>query len=150
MIDEGTPWIRLGLILCVCITMGTAAFLWFTGSASLAKLKGVIPALPMILVLAAMNAFAEEVTYRASFLAPLFPAIGKRHSILLTAAFFGLAHFYGEPYGLIGVAMSFILGYILSKAMIETKGFFWPWMIHFLQDVAIFSFMAVGSIVAGG
>jgi len=76
--------------------------------------------------------------------------VGPGHSLLLTAAYFGLAHFFGVPYGAVGVIMAFVLGYILSKAMLETKGFFWPWFIHFWQDVAIFTFMAIGSIVAGG
>jgi hypothetical protein len=34
--------------------------------------------------------------------------------------------------------------------MLETKGFFWSWAIHFVMDVLIFSPMAVGSIAPGG
>ncbi len=150
LIDEGTPWNKLGWILCLCITSGTLAFLWLNGRPSLQQLGAVLPMLPAILLLAAMNAFSEELSYRAAFLAPLESVAGKTHAILLTAASFGLAHFYGVPYGILGVVMSFILGYLLSKSMLETKGFFWAWLIHFFQDVAIFSFMAIGSIIAGG
>jgi len=105
---------------------------------------------PGILLLAAMNALSEELSYRAAFLAPMNPVTGKLQAILLTATIFGLAHFYGVPYGILGVIMSFILGYLLSKSMLETKGFFWAWFIHFLQDVAIFSFMALSVITPGG
>lgn len=28
----------------------------------------------------------------------------------------------------------------------ETRGLFWPWLIHFLSDVAIFSFVALAPI----
>ncbi|MCB2210296.1 CPBP family intramembrane metalloprotease [bacterium] len=150
LIDEGTPWNKLGWILTACITLGTLAFLILAGRPTGAQLRTALPLLPAVLVLAAMNAFAEELNYRAALLAPLFPAVGKTHSVLLTAAFFGLGHFYGVPYGVVGVVMSFVLGYFLSKAMVETKGFFWPWFIHFWQDVAIFSFMAIGAIIAGG
>jgi membrane protease YdiL (CAAX protease family) len=104
----------------------------------------------MILVLAAMNAFGEEAMYRGGLLAPLIPAVGTRHAILLTAAFFGIGHYYGVPNGIVGVAMSTLLGWFLGKCMVETKGFFWPWFIHFLQDVMIFYFLAVGAVVAGG
>jgi membrane protease YdiL (CAAX protease family) len=132
------------------ITFGTLAFLVLAGRPSLARIAGVLPMLPAILILAAMNAFAEELNYRAALLTPLTPAVGTAHGLLLSATFFGLAHFYGVPYGIVGVVMAFVLGYLLSKAMVETKGFFWAWFIHFWQDVAIFSFMAIGSIAAGG
>ena len=150
LIDEGTSWKNLGWILSVCITFGTLAFLVLAGGPSLKQLSSLVPMLPFILILTAMNAFSEEFNYRAALLAPLHPVIGKTNSILMAAVFFGLGHFYGVPYGIVGVLMSFVLGYFLSKSMQETKSFFWPRFIHFWQDVAIFSFMAIGSIVAGG
>ncbi len=150
IIDEGTPWNKLGWILSLCITLGTLTFLWLNGRPSLQSLVAVLPMLPSVLILAALNAFNEELSYRAAFLAPLVPVTGKTHAILLTATTFGLAHFYGVPYGIIGVIMSFVLGYLLSKSMVETRGFFWAWLIHFLQDTAIFTFIAIGAIAAGG
>ena len=150
VIKKDTTWNKLGWILSVCITGGTLLFLFLAGRPALGTLLAVLPLLPVILLLAAMNAFSEELNYRAALLAPLAPAVGKTHSILLTATFFGLGHFYGVPYGIIGVIMAFVLGYLLSKSMLETRGFFWPWFIHFLQDIAIFSFMAIGAILAGG
>lgn len=71
-------------------------------------------------------------------------------TLFLTAAFFGLAHYYGVPYGIIGVVMSTFLGWMEGKAMLETRGFFWAWFIHFWQDVSIFSFLAMGAVTAGG
>jgi membrane protease YdiL (CAAX protease family) len=100
--------------------------------------------------LAAMNAFNEEMTYRASLLTGLQSAIGPRMALWNTAVFFGLAHYFGVPYGVVGVLMSTFLGWLLGKAMLETRGFFWAWLIHFVQDVLIFSFMVAGSIVPGG
>lgn len=32
-----------------------------------------------------------------------------------------------------------VLGYVLAKSVLETQGFFWAWIIHFFQDVVIFS-----------
>jgi hypothetical protein len=104
----------------------------------------------MVLVLAAMNAFAEEMSYRAPQLAALRPGVGGQQALWMTAAFFGIGHFYGVPYGVVGVLMAGFLGWFLGKSMLETQGFFWPWFIHFLQDVAIFAFMAIGSVTAGG
>lgn len=150
LIDEGSSWRRVGWLSALLITIGTLTFLWLASRPALSELAQAVPFIPVVLILAAMNAFSEELSYRAALLAPLVNAVGRTHSILLTATFFGVAHFYGVPYGIIGVIMSFALGYFLSKCMLETRGFFWPWFIHFWQDVAIFSFMAIGAILAGG
>jgi hypothetical protein len=113
-------------------------------------LAQVLPALPGILLFAAMNAFNEEMTYRAPMLAALETPVGTRQAWWMSAAFFGIAHFYGVPYGWVGVALATFNGWLLGKAMLETRGLFWAWWMHFLQDVAIFVFLAAGSITPGG
>jgi hypothetical protein len=50
---------------------------------------------------------------------------------------FGIPHFAGMPNGIIGVTLAGILGFVLAKSMHETRGFFWAWTIHFLQDILI-------------
>jgi membrane protease YdiL (CAAX protease family) len=106
--------------------------------------------LPLIVMLAAMNAFSEELNYRAGLLASLHDVVGTRHALAMTAVVFGLAHYYGVPYGAIGVVMAGFLGWLLGKSMLETGGFVWAWFIHFWQDLLIFAFMAIGAVVAGG
>ena len=39
--------------------------------------------------------------------------------------------------------LSVFMGWLLGKAMVETRGLFWAWWIHFLSDVVIFTFLAV-------
>ena len=97
-----------------------------------------------------MNAFYEEMTYKASFLSVLEDTVGRRHALLLMAVFFGALHYYGIPYGIVGVLMAGFLGWLLGKSMLETRGLWWAWWIHFVQDVLIFTFLAIGSIRAGG
>jgi ABC-type Fe3+-siderophore transport system permease subunit len=41
------------------------------------------------------------------------------------------------PSGIIGISLAGILGFVLAKSIFETQGFFWAWLIHFLQDVVI-------------
>jgi len=53
---------------------------------------------------------------------------------MIISVFFGLSARYGVPSGLLGVFLSSFLGWFLGKSMIETKGFFWAWLIHFLPD----------------
>ena len=108
------------------------------------------PVLPVVLLAAALNAFNEEMTYKASLLAVLVDAVGSRQALWMVAAYFGLAHFYGVPYGVIGVVLASFLGWILAKSMLETRGLAWAWLIHFCQDVLIFGFIAAGAITPGG
>jgi hypothetical protein len=149
-IKQGDPWNPLGWILAGCISLGTLAFLIIAGHPSPQILSRVIPYIPVILLCAALNAFNEEMTYKASFLSVLESAVGRNHSLLLMAAYFGILHFYGVPYGIIGVILAAFMGWILGKSMLETRGLFWAWFIHFWQDVWIFSFMVIGSITPGG
>lgn len=144
------PWSRFGGQFAIYISLGTLLFLVLGGRPTLAQLGGVLPLLPAVLLFAAMNAFSEEFTYRSTLLASLQNAAGPRQAVLMAAAFFGLGHYFGVPYGILGVLMASFLGWLLGKAMVETRGFFWAWFIHFLQDVMIFSFMAIGSITPGG
>jgi len=144
------PWTKFGGQFALYISLGTLLFLILGGRPSPAALLGALPVLPAVLLFAAMNAFNEEMTYRASLLAGLEHVIGPQQALWLTAVFFGLGHYFGVPYGVIGVVMASFLGWVMGKAMLETRGFFWAWLIHFLQDVLIFSFMAIGSITPGG
>ena len=106
--------------------------------------------LPTILLEAVVNASTEEITYRASFLSVLENLVGQQQAVYMVAVYFGLIHFYGIPYGVVGVLLAGFLGWILAKSIQDTGGFFWAWFIHFWQDVWIFAFMAIGSIIPGG
>ena len=144
------PWTRFGwrvlggAIVVLGIFLGVAAW------SKLDALPLVLPFMPAVLLMALLNAFNEEMTYRAALLAPLHKVIGDRQAVYIAAALFGLGHYNGVPYGVTGVLMAAFLGWLLGKAMIETKGFVWAWFIHVVMDVMIFSLMAIGSITAGG
>jgi hypothetical protein len=130
--------------------VGLAGFvLVFGGRPSLQSLRLALPLLPFVLLFAATNAFSEEMLYRAPWLAALEIPIGPAQALLLTASFFGISHYYGVPYGVLGVIMAFIPGWLNGKAMLETRGFFWAWFIHFWMDVVIFSSMALGAVTPG-
>jgi membrane protease YdiL (CAAX protease family) len=149
-IREGETWNRTGWIFAVVISLGTLTFLVIAGGPPLDLVARALPFLPAILLAAALNAFSEEMTYKASFLSVLENVVGRNQALWLMAAYFGIGHFYGVPYGVIGVVMAGFLGWLLGKSMLETRGLWWAWFIHFLQDVWIFSFLAIGSIVPGG
>jgi hypothetical protein len=149
-IKEGERWHKLGPLFALIISSGTLAFLILAGRPPLDLVVKALPFLPAILIAAALNAFNEEMTYKASFLSVLEDVVGRHQSLWLMAAYFGLGHYYGVPYGVIGVLMAGFLGWFLGKSMLETRGLWWAWFIHFWQDVLIFSFLAIGSIKPGG
>jgi hypothetical protein len=149
-VKSGDRWRSFGTWLTVCISLGTLAFLVIAGRPPLDLVARALPFLPAILLAAALNAFYEELTYKASILSVLESPVGPGQALYMVAAFFGIWHFYGVPYGLVGVLLATFLGWILAKSMQETGGFFWAWFIHFWQDVWIFSFLAIGSITPGG
>jgi hypothetical protein len=149
-VKQGDRWKKFGAILTVCISLGTLAFLVIAGRPPIDIVARALPFLPAVLLAAALNAFNEEMTYKASFLSVLESPVGPRQALYMTAIYFGVAHYYGVPYGLIGVILATFMGWILAKSMQETRGLFWAWFIHFWQDVWIFSFLAIGSIIPGG
>ena len=53
------------------------------------------PVLPIAWLAAALNAFAEEVLYRAGPLGPLARVVGPRAGSWILAVWFGLSHVYG-------------------------------------------------------
>ncbi len=149
-IGPGQRWNRFGLWLSLAISGGTGVFLVIAGRPDAGVLTRALPFVPAIMLAAALNAFTEEVTYKASFLSVLRGPIGPGHATLMVAAYFGVGHFYGVPYGVVGVLLAGFLGWILARSMVETRGMFWAWFVHFWQDVLIFTFLAVGTITPGG
>lgn len=149
--SKPVSWHILGPAVAGAMCLGLVVFTLVFGSLpSLGALKDALPLLPFVLLFAASNAFGEEMIYRAPWLGALEGPVGPVHSLLITAVYFGIGHFYGVPYGILGVVMAFIPGWFMGKAMLETRGFFWAWFIHLCMDIVIFFFIALGSIRPGG
>ena len=137
------PWLKIGLIFAAIFTVGTFIFLIGTTPPSFSQFIQAIPLIPVSILIAAINAFNEEFTLRAAPLSELWKIIGKKQGLLITTLYFGMGHYYGTPNGIIGVALSAFLGWFLGKSLLETRGIFWAWFIHFLPDIVIFTFYAM-------
>lgn len=144
-IRRSEPWRKYAFIFAAvagfCVLFPTVLAM----RPSEGALVRALPLLPAVVLFVAVNAFTEEVYFRASFLATLGEAIGKTQTLLVSVVFFGLAHYlYGSPPGIAGAAMTGFLAYLLGKAMLETRGLLAPWFIHFVPDVVIFASYAIG------
>ncbi len=135
------PWPIFGLQWGFYIAIALAVVQYIGLRPSGALMLKVVPILPSILFYAALNAFNEEIIYRAPMLATVEPVGGSKQALWLSAYFFGIAHYFGTPGGLIGGVLSIFMGWILGKGMVETRGLFWTWWMHFLSDIAIFTFL---------
>jgi hypothetical protein len=138
-IKKGESWKTFGWIFGGAAGLGVAIPTILAIAPSGETILRALPLVPAALLCAAVNAFTEEAYFRASLLSTLHETIGKTHALLLMVVFFGLAHWlYGSPPGIVGFLMTGFLAWLMGKSMLETKGFLWPWIIHFIPDVVIF------------
>ena len=149
--SKPSNWRILGPVIAGAMCVGLVVFTLAFGSLpTLKSLRIALPLLPWVPVFALVNSFGEEMLYRAPWLGALESPVGAVQALLITAVFFGVGHFYGVPYGIAGVILAFIPGWLIGKSMLETRGFTWAWFIHFCMDVTVFFFIALGSVTPGG
>ncbi len=151
IMSRPSHWRILGPAIAGAMCLGLVVFTVVFGSLpTLRSLSSALPLLPWVPVFALVNSFGEEMLYRAPWLGALESPVGPAQALLITAVYFGIGHFYGVPYGIAGVILAFIPGWLMGKSMLETRGFTWAWLIHFCMDVTVFFFIALGSVRPGG
>ncbi|MFL6537325.1 MAG: CPBP family intramembrane glutamic endopeptidase [Chthoniobacterales bacterium] len=136
-------WTVFGPILLVVFGIALPSFLYFSLQPDLGACARVVQFLPWILLTAALNAANEEFQFRCVLLAHLRKIVTPAEAVLITAILFGVGHYYGQPSGAIGVVMASIAGWVWGKSMVETRGFGWAFVIHMVQDIVIFAFLAM-------
>ncbi|MCB0458208.1 MAG: CPBP family intramembrane metalloprotease [Lewinellaceae bacterium] len=136
-IKQGDSWLKTGLSLCLVITGVTAIFMYFQLKKVDVDWSILQNGIFWILLFSLTNSFGEEMIYRLGLVSPLQGLLTPTTVFLISALIFGLAHINGMPSGIIGISLAGILGFVLAKSVFETQGFFWAWIIHFLQDVVI-------------
>jgi membrane protease YdiL (CAAX protease family) len=138
-----TTWPRLGIIVIVLVGVYLVVHLAVTRHPSSAAVATLLEYSPVVLVAAAVNTFCEEFLFRNSLIPSLLPSLGRPQTLWLTSLRFGIGHYYGNPSGLFGVVGAAIFGFVLARSMIETSGSGWAWIIHYAEDVVIFSLIAL-------
>lgn len=133
-------WLHLGRDFTVIISGVTAIVIYFQLiRESGISIGNILNILPFSTVFALSNSFVEESITRLGVVVVLKDILKDRTIPLISALIFGTVHYWGNPGGFSGVIVAGFLGWLLTKSILETKGFFWAWLIHFLQDVIIFS-----------
>jgi len=135
-------WIHLGRNFSIVISIVTAIVIYFQliGGNGI-SMGNILSVLPFSIVFALSNSFVEESITRLGIVVVLKDVLKDRTIPLVSALLFGSVHYWGSPGGILGVLVAGFLGWFLTKSILETKGVFWAWWIHFLQDVIIISVM---------
>lgn len=142
-------WPVLGTVISLLLGGLFLLFLISQNPTALSNPALVLPWLPLILLNAGLNAFGEEILFRGAPLGMLLPAIGPKHALWLTSLWFGLGHYYGGiPSGPVGLIQSGLLALLMGKAMLDTRGMGWSWIIHVTIDTAIYTFLALTAVAA--
>lgn len=140
-IRKPIPWTRFGPALIFVFAAVLAPFLYLTVYPNFWAGSRAVQFFPAIVAVAAMNAASEEFQFRCLLLAHLRDAFSPAENVVLVAVFFGLGHYFGQPSGPVGVAMAGFAGWIWARSMIETGGWVWALIVHFLQDILILGFL---------
>jgi hypothetical protein len=142
----GPLW-RFGLVFTLVVIAIQFFMFILPLPATSGMLKHLVPLIPVILLLAAANGFTEEITFRAAPISTVYEVVGKTNAIWMGAILFGLSHYIGGiPSGVPGVMTTTLLGWFFGKCMMDSRGFFWPWLFHTLQDIIPFTLMALAAI----
>jgi membrane protease YdiL (CAAX protease family) len=140
--SHGKLWIGLGVVGALVLGFAMLVYLQTTSTEARNNAEA-LRYLPLALLLAAMNSFAEEVLYRGTLLAPLLRWVTREQAISMTAVLFGIAHYHGTPSGFPGMALTFMAGWVFGLAMVETQSIVLPWFLHFVPDAVIFVISAL-------
>lgn len=131
-------WLHIGSNLTIIITIVTAIIIYFqTIKVNDIAFINLVNVLPYSFLFALSNSFVEEIITRFGIVVVLKDKLNDKQIPFVSATVFGTVHYWGNPGGPVGVLVAGFLGWFLTKSIIETKGIFWAWLIHFLQDVII-------------
>lgn len=144
--SAGPLW-SFGLVFTLVVIIGQVFMIILPLSPTADTVRHLVPLVPLILLLAAANGFTEEITLRAVPISTVYEVVGKSNAIWMAAVLFGLAHYIGGiPSGIPGVLITAFLGWFFGKCMVDSRGFFWPWLFHTVQDILPFTLMALAAI----
>lgn len=138
-INGKSSWMVNGIQLLFFVSIATGIFMFLALKNTNSMNNFQWSFIPLILLFSFTNSLAEELIFRFGIIGGLFNEYPKLTILIISAIFFGLPHYFGWPNGVVGILMSGLLGYILCKATLETKGLSIAWTIHFIQDIIIFT-----------
>jgi CAAX protease family protein len=138
-------WLRLGVILLLVFAVILPVYLYSTLHPQIGRAQQLLSTLPWALATSALNAANEEFQFRSVPLGQLRGVVAPGEKFLMVGVLFGVGHYFGQPGGWGGVFMAGFAGWIWAKSMVETRGFAFAFITHFVQDMVILYFLALSA-----
>lgn len=139
------PWMRLAVMVPLISGVILTVYLYSTLHPQIDRGYRLLLLLPWALAASALNAANEEFQFRSVLLARLKGIVTPKEAVLLTAVLFGVGHYFGQPAGWGGVFLAGFVGWVWAKSMVETQGFAFAFVSHFVLDMVIFYFLAMSA-----
>ena len=144
---QHSPLWKFGLIFTLVVIVAQFFMMIIPLSPTADTLRNLGPLIPVVLLLASINGATEEVIFRAAPISTVYEVVGKSNAIWMAAVLFGLSHYIGGiPSGVPGVVITALLGWFFGRCMVDSRGFFWPWLFHAVQDILPFTVMALAVV----
>ena len=144
---QHSPLWKFGLIFTLVVIVAQFFMMIIPLSPTADTLRNLGPLIPVVLLLASINGATEEIILRAAPISTVYEVVGKSNAIWMAAVLFGLSHYVGGiPSGVPGVLITALLGWFFGRCMVDSRGFFWPWLFHAVQDIVPFTVMALAAI----
>jgi membrane protease YdiL (CAAX protease family) len=146
------PRLRLGrmrsrmLLDTLGLSIATAALLalaYVTFRLDFSVFRRAVPHWPLRwlvlsgIVVAAINAFLEELVFRGIVFESVLPALGVRGAVLFSSLAFAVAHVYFVPNTLAGMLLAFCFGLTVGRLRVRSGGLALPTVLHFAADLTL-------------
>ncbi|MBN2224031.1 MAG: CPBP family intramembrane metalloprotease [Deltaproteobacteria bacterium] len=140
-----TPRLVIGAVAVVAVSSAALVAWYLIMDPDITVFTEFIPARPLYqllvggLAFALLNGVVEEVIFRG-ILWDGIKALVPAPWVLLTvqALFFGTAHFWGVPNGIVGAVMATIYGLMLGIIRLRADGLLMAIITHVFADIVIF------------
>lgn len=144
---QHSPLWKFGLVFTLVVIVAQFFMMIIPLSPTADTLRNLGPLIPVVLLLASINGATEEIILRAAPISTVYEVVGESNAIWMAAVLFGLSHYVGGiPSGVPGVLITALLGWFFGRCMVDSRGFFWPWLFHAVQDIVPFTVMALAAI----
>jgi uncharacterized protein len=141
-VEPSETWLSIGITVGLMITAVTTIVVFLQ-----ARRKGELDVrhMPQLFILsvpfAVVNAGVEEAIFRLALCNALGASLSMMTVALISGLLFGLPHYFGHPGKLLGVVLAGFLGWLMCLSVLQTGGMAWAWVVHFVQDVVIFTLL---------
>lgn len=137
-INKTEKWLKIWITFSIIITVITAYFIITSyNKTTVFVVSDILLAFLISIPLAIINSFNEEIITRWTIIEWFSSIKNKNFAPIVSAIVFGIPHYFWVPWWILWAIMAWFLWYFLAISIQDTKGIWWAFIIHLLQDLVI-------------